>query len=207
MMRILLIVILTTLTFITKLNAQSVGISTGVITPDASSIFEVQSTAKGILIPRVSLTRTNVAGPIANPATSLLVYNTGTSAPAVPNHQKVTPGYYYNDGTPAAPNWTRLMSGKEGWLITGNYGTDPTSNWLGTNDAQPLIIRTNNIERARIVADGNILVNYTTIISNDAAFTSVVSPTITTLKDFLEFKSRTDLWDKIVSKTSNKKTK
>lgn len=30
---------------------------------------------------------------------------------------------------------------------------------------------------------------------------------ITTLKDFLEFKGRTDLWDKIVSKTSNNKTK
>lgn len=30
---------------------------------------------------------------------------------------------------------------------------------------------------------------------------------ITTLKDFLEFKGKTDLWDKIVSKTSKKKTK
>lgn len=30
---------------------------------------------------------------------------------------------------------------------------------------------------------------------------------ITTLKDFLEFKGRTDLWDKIVSKSSNKKMK
>ncbi len=30
---------------------------------------------------------------------------------------------------------------------------------------------------------------------------------ITTLKDFLEFKGRTDLWDKIVSKTSTKKAK
>jgi Restriction endonuclease EcoRV len=30
---------------------------------------------------------------------------------------------------------------------------------------------------------------------------------ITTLKDFLEFKGRRDLWDKIVSKTSNKKVK
>jgi len=30
---------------------------------------------------------------------------------------------------------------------------------------------------------------------------------ITTLKDFLEFKGRTDLWDKIVSKSSNKKSK
>jgi hypothetical protein len=30
---------------------------------------------------------------------------------------------------------------------------------------------------------------------------------ITTLKDFLEFKGRTDLWNKIVSKISNKKRK
>jgi membrane-bound ClpP family serine protease len=30
---------------------------------------------------------------------------------------------------------------------------------------------------------------------------------ITTLKDFLEFKGRTDLWNKIISKTYNKKTK
>jgi hypothetical protein len=30
---------------------------------------------------------------------------------------------------------------------------------------------------------------------------------ITTLKDFLEFKGRTDLWDKLISKTYNKKTK
>ncbi len=30
---------------------------------------------------------------------------------------------------------------------------------------------------------------------------------ITTLKDFLEFKGKTELWEKIVSKTSNKKTK
>lgn len=31
--------------------------------------------------------------------------------------------------------------------------------------------------------------------------------TIASLKDFLEFKGRTDLWDKIVARTSNKKTK
>ena len=30
---------------------------------------------------------------------------------------------------------------------------------------------------------------------------------ITTLKDFLEFKGRADLWDKIVLRTSKKKTK
>jgi hypothetical protein len=30
---------------------------------------------------------------------------------------------------------------------------------------------------------------------------------ITTLKDFLEFKGRTDLWEKIVTRTNNKKKK
>ena len=30
---------------------------------------------------------------------------------------------------------------------------------------------------------------------------------ITTLKDFLEFKGKTELWDKIVAKSSNKKAK
>ncbi|MEK6790286.1 MAG: type II restriction endonuclease, partial [Deltaproteobacteria bacterium] len=30
---------------------------------------------------------------------------------------------------------------------------------------------------------------------------------ISTLKDFLEFKGKTDLWEKIVAKNSNKKTK
>ena len=30
---------------------------------------------------------------------------------------------------------------------------------------------------------------------------------ITTLKDFLEFKGKTELWDKIAAKSSNKKAK
>jgi hypothetical protein len=42
------------------------------------------------------------------------------------------------------------------WLLTGNAGTNPAVNFLGTTDAQPLVIRTNNTERMRVTANGNV---------------------------------------------------
>ena len=39
-----------------------------------------------------------------------------------------------------------------GWSLTGNSGTNPTSNYIGTSDAQALSIRTSGIERMRILA-------------------------------------------------------
>lgn len=46
------------------------------------------------------------------------------------------------------------------WDSFGNGGTNPTTNFLGTTEtgatAQDLVIKTNNIERIRIQADGNI---------------------------------------------------
>ncbi|MEZ4839368.1 MAG: hypothetical protein R2782_09470, partial [Flavobacterium sp.] len=41
------------------------------------------------------------------------------------------------------------------WNIHGNTGTNPTINFIGTSDAQPLVFRTNNIERMRIF-NGNL---------------------------------------------------
>ncbi len=38
-------------------TAQSMGISSGTITPDASSTLELKSTSKGLLIPRMTLTQ------------------------------------------------------------------------------------------------------------------------------------------------------
>jgi hypothetical protein len=50
------------------------------------------------------------------------------------------------------------------WQLTGNTAINPLSNWLGTNDAQPLCLRTNNAERARILSTGNVLFNRTTAL-------------------------------------------
>jgi hypothetical protein len=64
----------------------------GTATPDTSAILDVYSNSKGLLAPRVALTAANLAAPVTNPATSLLVYNTATAGTA-PNN--VVPGFYY----------------------------------------------------------------------------------------------------------------
>ncbi|MBN2542564.1 hypothetical protein JXI42_06825 [bacterium] len=42
------------------------------------------------------------------------------------------------------------------WQLTGNTGTDPFSNFLGTVDSQPLVIKTDSTERIRITTKGQI---------------------------------------------------
>jgi hypothetical protein len=84
---------------------------------------------------------------VSNPATSLLVYNpnpAGTGATAV------TPGFYYWDGS----QWVRLADGGKAWLLTGNAGTNPAVNFLGTTDNQPLVIRVNSQETFRFNPPG-----------------------------------------------------
>jgi hypothetical protein len=42
------------------------------------------------------------------------------------------------------------------WELTGNPGTNPATNFLGTTDNEPLVIKTNGTERLRIDSAGNI---------------------------------------------------
>jgi hypothetical protein len=42
------------------------------------------------------------------------------------------------------------------WSLTGNAGTTPTANFIGTTDAQDWVIRTNNAERLRVRSNGNV---------------------------------------------------
>ncbi len=154
----IILIVLISLLMGNILKAQNnVGIGSSSFTPDPSAGLEIQFTDKGLLIPRVALTSTSSASPITSPATSLLVYNTATAGTA-PNN--VTPGYYYWTGS----KWMRLLAidDKPAWLLSGNAGTTPTTNFLGTTDAQPLVIRTNNTERTRILSNGQVLINRTT---------------------------------------------
>ena len=83
--------------------AQNVGINTTGAAPNSSAILDLSNTANmGFLPPSVALTATNAAAPTTLPATGLIVYNTATAGVA-PNN--VVVGYYYNAGTPAAPDW------------------------------------------------------------------------------------------------------
>jgi hypothetical protein len=137
-----------------KVRVQSGG-NVGIgATPVASAKLDVNATDKGLMIPNVALTSRILAGPITLPATSLLVYNNNTAG-AAPNN--VVPGYYYNAGTGAAPNWTRFASGNgDAWITTGNVGTSAATNFLGTTDAVDLVFRTNNTEKMRVLSAGNV---------------------------------------------------
>lgn len=130
---------------ISTLGFSQVGI--GTTTPNAA--LEVTSATDGMLVPRVSLTATNIAT-VITPTVSELVYNTNTSAIG-PN--QVTPGFYYWNGT----LWVRLATGNSNdWSITGNNGTTPATNFVGTTDNQSFVVRTNNTERARFLNSGNV---------------------------------------------------
>lgn len=115
----------------------------GIGTTTPNGALDIVSTNNGLLIPRVSLSATNVAT-VVTPTTSELVYNTNTSA-AGPN--QVTPGFYFWNGT----LWVRIATGNSNdWTLTGNAGTTPGTNFIGTTDPQDLRFRTNNTDRLNI---------------------------------------------------------
>ncbi|MBN4062428.1 collagen-like protein, partial [Bacteroidales bacterium AH-315-I05] len=148
---------------------QNVGI--GTLTPDSSAILELQTTDKGLLIPR---TDTAIVNASFNPATGLMVYQTSDST------------FYYYDGAqwrplgstaqgPKGPTGPAGIQGIQGvtgptgadgalnaWSITGNTGTIAGANFLGTNDVQDFAIYTNSTERIRIQSGGNVGIGATT---------------------------------------------
>jgi trimeric autotransporter adhesin len=48
------------------------------------------------------------------------------------------------------------------WGLTGNSGTVPATNFVGTTDAQDFVTRTNNTEKMRVTSAGNVGINTTT---------------------------------------------
>lgn len=77
-------------------------IGVGTSTPHQSSILDISSSDKGLLIPNVSLTGSNDITTISSPKESLLIYNTST----VSGVNEVSPGYYYFNGT----SWEKIGS-------------------------------------------------------------------------------------------------
>ena len=135
------------------ITGQNVGINSTGASPAASTILDLNTgntftspKGKGLLIPNVSLTSITDVTTVASPAISLLIYNTATAGTS-PNN--VIPGFYYFNGT----NWTRLQSStstSQDWSSIGNAGTNASSNFIGTTDANDLVFKTNNTENLRI---------------------------------------------------------
>jgi hypothetical protein len=56
----------------------------------------------------------------------------------------------------AVPYALQAEEAKNAWRLTGNAGTNPASNFLGTTDNQPLVFRTNGVERMRLDTSGRL---------------------------------------------------
>ena len=108
-MKKIFIPILVLLFVITNVTAQNVGINNSGAAAAASAMLDVSSTTKGMLIPRMTMAQRNL---INQPANSLLIYQTDN-----------TPGYYYNDGTPAAPSWEMFQKNGAAPFSLPYYGT------------------------------------------------------------------------------------
>ena len=48
---------------------------------------------------------------------------------------------------------------RDDWTMTGNVGSNPNFNFIGTIDSKDLVFKTNNNERLRVLSNGNIKIN------------------------------------------------
>jgi hypothetical protein len=55
------------------------------------------------------------------------------------------------------------------WDLTGNSGTNPETDFLGTRDNQPLVIRTNGAEALRIDGSGSVVIGGSTGIDSSVS--------------------------------------
>ena len=114
----------------------------GTTTPDADAALEINSLTGGVLLPRVPLLATTNSSPLSVDVAGMIVYNTATAG-------DVTPGFYYNDGA----LWVRLGGGttSNDWALLGNVGTNPATNFIGTTDAQDVVLSRNSSPKVRLL--------------------------------------------------------
>ncbi len=120
-------------------------VGVGTTTPNANAELDVTSPLnnKGLLIPRMTAVQ-RIAIPTIAADAGLLVFQTDVTGQV---------GLWFWSGT----QW--IQNSVPSWSVTGNSGTLPATNFIGTTDAQPLVFRTQLIERMRITpsASGGFL--------------------------------------------------
>jgi hypothetical protein len=91
----------------------------------------------------------------------------GTDPALTPRQQLVSVAFAMKantvpDGSLTAAKFASGAFNSLSWLLGGNSGTTPASNFLGTSDSQPLVFKTNNAEQMRLDAAGNLGLGTTT---------------------------------------------
>lgn len=138
-----------------KLNAQ-LKVGNNPKTINSNTIFEMESTNKGMLLPRMALSATNSFAPMTAHVAGMTIYNTATAG-------DVTPGFYFNDGS----QWIRIENAaNEPWfnVATNSSATSNTQNIyqmgnVGIGNTNP---------QAKLDIIGNIKFNGALMPSNKA---------------------------------------
>jgi len=151
--------------FILMISETSGQVGVHTDTPHTSSAMDIVASDRGLLIPRVTLSNNlSNPSPVSSPATGLLVFNTGSNQPV---------GLYYWDGS----QWNPSSGSSDFWSLTGNGGTTPGVNYLGTTDAVDFVVFTNKSERMRFESDGQVIVGATAAYDPADLFTVVANST------------------------------
>ncbi|MDR0429253.1 MAG: hypothetical protein LBH58_02100 [Tannerellaceae bacterium] len=124
-----------------------------------------ETSTKGIIFPRVKLVSQSSLEPLVKSATAtektshkgVVVYNI-TISPT----EQLEEGLYYWNGN----EWINAQNDTNAWKLTGNAGTDSDKNFLGTFDNHPLVLKTNNKERMRLSAEGDLYITNAKELAN-----------------------------------------
>jgi hypothetical protein len=158
--------------------AQSNNVGIGTLTPHPSALLDIDAsnTNKGLLIPRLTATQRLA---IVSPANSLLVFDTDsacffywntvttswksfcslaigiTGATGNTGIVGIT-GATGETGSTGYTGATGADGALNAWALNGNDSTSTNTHFIGTTDSVDFIAKTNNIERLKIAANGNV---------------------------------------------------
>ncbi|HLP28388.1 MAG TPA: hypothetical protein VK147_07100, partial [Candidatus Didemnitutus sp.] len=148
-------------------STDNVGIGTA--TPDNSALLELNSTTKGLLVPRMNQTERDA---LVQPSTGLLIYNTTTGS------------FQYNFGSKVVPNWVTVLwfQGSDNgsanqlfWALGGNDSVK-ANHFLGTINDASLVLKSNNVTRMVFTPTGEINVTGATNVVGSLNLDSANTP-------------------------------
>lgn len=147
-----LITALATLFTFSLFAQNGVSINSTGAAPSGSAILDLSNTLnEGFIIPHVALTSVSTLSPVPGPGPAgLIVYDTNAN---VTGGQGI--GFYYWNGS---NSWYYVLNSGNAsgafWGLTGNTGTTPGTNYMGTADLNDFVIKTNFTQVATITAAG-----------------------------------------------------